>query len=510
MTTAAAAPDTHVAAARRTYTFSPATVATILVIALFVAMRLWRLTDFALDGDEIFSIKTAERTWGLLTNEAIKDAIHPPLLYILLKPWIAIGGESLFWLRLFPVSVSILCLAPVFALCRDLKISPAARNMAIGIVAVHPYALYYSQHLRMYSLLMLAVIISAWRFERYLYHPTFRNVVLLGAANLFLGYTQYYGWCVVLLEFLYLCWRRRNPMQFLLWTLPAVILFLPWAAAAGAILHERGLEHNLGWISRPQFQELNWFWVDLTGFAQVMIDYPTRVVAVILVVFFAAYWRGGELGPQWLMWLWLLPAPIAFLVSQRFSQSIWGHRHLLFAIWPFFLLFSDSVWRVHKLFGYAVSAAVIVWGLHMAEYHSTETRKLPWDVLAFQMLEADQTKWAHVELYTIDPYLNYPLEFNLDRLKSGRVGPLGPRVTLRPDLKKLIATAARFEVVQTDDLDDVIVGPGRHFWVAWTDSSWHDKLTPAEKLGQDACEGGPEISQFDDSHHVWLAPIDCH
>ena len=71
--------------------------------------------------------------------------------------------------------------------------------------------MYYSQHLRMYSLLMLAALFSAWCFERYLGEASVRNLVWLGAANAFLGYTQYYGWCVVLLEFVYLLWKRREP-----------------------------------------------------------------------------------------------------------------------------------------------------------------------------------------------------------------------------------------------------------------------------------------------------------
>src|SRR5580698_7226175 len=151
-------------------------LATIGVVALFIGMRLWRITDFALDGDEIFSVQLARDSWRDLFSAAVRDAIHPPLLYVLLKVWIGIGGESLLWLRLFPVTASVLCLLPVFALCRDLEISPAARNLAIAIVAVHPYAMYYSQHLRMYCLLMLAGLLSSWRFERYLDQASTRNL----------------------------------------------------------------------------------------------------------------------------------------------------------------------------------------------------------------------------------------------------------------------------------------------------------------------------------------------
>ena len=268
MTTAAA--PTTTASARTPWRLRPATIATIAVVALFVGMRLWRITDFALDGDEIFSVQLARDNWHDLFSAAAQDAIHPPLLYILLKFWIGIGGESLWWLRLFPVIASVLCLLPVFALCRDLNISPAARNLAIAIVAVHPYAMYYSQHLRMYCLLMLAGcfrhgalnVIWAW--------PRFAIWSYLSTANLFLGYTQYYGWCIVLLEFVYLCGAElKNPIPFLLCDLAGG----DSVCAVGLVSREecctRAAWRRI-WAGSPgpHFGELNWFWVDLTGFAE--------------------------------------------------------------------------------------------------------------------------------------------------------------------------------------------------------------------------------------------------
>ncbi len=496
------------AAAPARLTFTLATVATIGVIALFIGMRLWRITDFALDGDEIFSLQLASASWHELFAKAVQDAIHPPLLYILLKPWIMLGGDSLLWLRLFPVTASVLCLIPVFALCRDLNISPAARNLTVGIVAVHPYAMYNAQHLRMYSLLMLAALLSAWCFERYLGDASVRNLVLLGAANAFLGYTQYYGWSVVLLEFLYLVWKRRNPLPFLVSTLPAALLFAPWVIVAGRVLHARGLAQNLGWIARPTFGELNWFWVDLTGFAEFH-GIGTNGVLALMVLFLLTYRRYNEPRVHWLMLLWIAPAPLAFTVSQWLPQSIWGHRHLLFAIWPFFLLFADALWRMPRAIAYVATACVAVWGVYAMQFHATDNRKLPWDVLTMNMLDADHSTAAHIPVYAIDPYLHYPIGFDLECLRTGRLGPLGPRVTSRPDAAKLPAKAARFEAIKTDSIDQIPIQPGAYFWVGWTDSSWQEKLTPPELLEQRGCAGGQEVTQYDNYHHVWLAPITC-
>jgi hypothetical protein len=495
------------ARARPAAGITPAAIATIAVVALFVGMRLWRLTDFALDGDEIFSVQLARDNWHGMFAGAIQDAIHPPLLYVLLKLWTAVGGESLLWLRLFPVTAAVLCLLPVFALCRDLDIPPAARNLAIAIVAVHPYAMYYSQHLRMYCLLMLAGLLSAWRFERYLDRASVRNLALLSAANLFLGYTQYYGWCVVLLEFVYLLWkaRPRNAFAFVLATLPVAILFSPWAWYAGKVLHERGLAQNLGWISRPTFGELNWFWVDLTGFAEFQ-KIGTNGVLAVLILFVLCYRRYSESRVHWLMLLWIAPAPIAFVVSQWLPQSIWGHRHLLFAIWPFALLFADTVWRMPRLVSYTVMVAVAVWGAYAAAFHATDNRKLPWDVLTLAMLDAEHTSEPRIPIYAIDSYLHYPIGFYLDCLKTGRGGPLGPRLSARGDAADLAVKAGRFDSIKADSVSEA---QGPHFWVAWTDSSWHEPLTPPQILERRGCRAGMQISQRDNYHAVMMTPMDC-
>lgn len=529
----AATASLSTAPARPTRWPALATAATFAVVALFVGMRLWRLTDFALDGDEIFSVQLARDNWRDLFAAAAQDAIHPPLLYVLLKLWTGVGGESLLWLRLFPVTASVLCLFPVFALCRDLKISPAARNLAIAIVAVHPYAMFYSQHLRMYCLLMLAALLSAWRFERYLStnprtterrsgigdsgegaaapcaldRASVRNLALLSAANLFLGYTQYYGWCVVLLELVYLLWksRPRNAIAFLVATLPVVILFSPWAWYAGKVLHARGLAQNLGWISRPTFGDLNWFWVDLTGFAEFQ-KIGTNGALAVLIVFVLCYRRYREPRVHWLMLLWIAPAPIAFAVSQWLPQSIWGHRHLLIAIWPFVLLFADAVCRMPRLVIAAVMAAAAIWAAYAAAFHSTDNRKLPYDVLTLAMLDAEHTSAPRIPIYAIDPYLHYPIGFYLDCLKTGRGGPLGPRLSSRSDAADLAVKAGRFDAIKTDNIAQA---QGSYFWVAWTDSSWHEPLTPPQMLERRGCRAGAQISQRDNSHAVMMAPINC-
>ena len=84
----------------------------------YLALRLWGLTDSCLWFDEIFSVHAAEHPWNSILWFVSLDLIHPPLFYVLLKVWIGFGGESVFWLRLFPVIFSVIAIFPCLAVCR--------------------------------------------------------------------------------------------------------------------------------------------------------------------------------------------------------------------------------------------------------------------------------------------------------------------------------------------------------------------------------------------------------
>src|SRR5687768_3478552 len=108
---------------------NPRLVILLLLVGLYVAARLWRLTGTCLWFDELFSVHAARHTWGGLGRFVAADLIHPPLFYALLKVWVAAGGESLLWLRLFPFVASVAALVPLLLLARELRLSVTATNI---------------------------------------------------------------------------------------------------------------------------------------------------------------------------------------------------------------------------------------------------------------------------------------------------------------------------------------------------------------------------------------------
>ena len=188
------------------------------------------------------------------------DLIHPPLFYALLKIWIAIGGESLLWLRLLPALLSVAAIVPIVLLCRALKLDWWQTNVALGLLAVNGFLIKYAQEIRMYSLLFLLTCMSLWLFVRFTDQASRvrRLLPALLLVNLLLVYSHYSGWVVVFVElFVMVVWRRERLVKFLLTILALVLSYLPWLYLI-TISKEpgRGLAQNIGWVTRPGLSDV--------------------------------------------------------------------------------------------------------------------------------------------------------------------------------------------------------------------------------------------------------------
>lgn len=170
----------------------------LVILALALGLRLYRLDAQSLWNDEGTSVALAQRDLATITRNAAND-IHPPLYYYLLHFWVGAAGISEFAVRALSAALGTLVVAATYALTRKLASAKAALLAAL-IAAVSPFQVYYSQEARMYILaalvgllLMLAAHdrLTAWTsgVRRF---PTWRDglLVLAGVATL---YTHYYG-----------------------------------------------------------------------------------------------------------------------------------------------------------------------------------------------------------------------------------------------------------------------------------------------------------------------------
>jgi hypothetical protein len=374
-----------------------------LLFALFVGVRLWRLDASCLWFDEVFSVHAARHGWGELLDFVALDLIHPPLFYLLLKVWMALvgGGESVWWLRLFPLLTQATAIVPLLLLGREVGLRRGGvMRLALLLLAVNGYLIQHAQGLRMYSLLLLFALCSLWLFARFSDAKAGRGagaLAALFAVNLLLVYTHYFGWLLVGLESLFVAiWRREKLKVFVVSLVALGVCFSPWmwlvlrAAGAG----EELLAQNIGWQARPRLTDIfhpflllhepfrfrrNTYeplvlrvdvWLTVALFvppflalgwravrrsrrlgAQLSKDETTREEAAgsdaggLATAATAAAAAGSEAGRRsgltFLLFFSLAPVVVAFVLGRALPQSIWGTRHLII-IAPVYLLLASA------------------------------------------------------------------------------------------------------------------------------------------------------------------------
>lgn len=516
-------PDTTTTdAPAESFAFSRASlVALFFVVLLYVAARLWRLDATCLWFDELFSVHAARHSWGEMLRFVATDLIHPPLFYALLKIWIAIGGESLAWLRLFPALTAIAAMSPFLLLARELRLRAWETNVALLLLAANGYLIKYAQEVRMYSLLLLLALTSLWLFAKLLRAETsMKGALLLAlfAANLPLIYTHYYGWLVVVAEAIFLALHKRGKLaSFLLMVAALAVCFAPWVYACLAAASEAGggLAQNIGWQTRPRAGEM-WQLLALFHqpfyFRQSSAEPPyvrwgaplgfALLTAPALLLLLRAWKekrasedkreredeqreRGDEQreAPRLLFFFALAPVAFAFALSYALPQSIWGARHLIIAAAPYLLLAALALMRLRPVW-LRIAAFVILGGwLAFAALANGLRREealiwCAWEGLAAQARQAEVAE-TPVNLYAFEDLVAYHLWHALGAAHESRFHVTV--VKLVPGLKEDPAyfLPRRFDGVTLTDASAIT---GDRLWLAFRDTSLSEERPPLNLL----------------------------
>jgi uncharacterized membrane protein len=143
---------------------APAKRSTILAFVAAVTMlgavlRLWQLDAQSLWLDEAFTARIAPLDVTGIINAIRSDLDTPPLHPLLVHAFLLLGSSD-FVLRLPSALAGILCIPLMYAVARRL-LGTLTGLLAASMMALSPFAIYYSQEARMYALLLLFTLL-AW------------------------------------------------------------------------------------------------------------------------------------------------------------------------------------------------------------------------------------------------------------------------------------------------------------------------------------------------------------
>jgi len=124
-----------------------------LVFALGAVLRFSLLGQESLWFDEAWSISTAGAATFASLLEIVKSDSHPALYFVLLRGWVRVFGDSETATRAMSALFGTLTPLLVFLLGRALSLPSLACLLGSFLYALNTQAIWYSQEVRMYSLI---------------------------------------------------------------------------------------------------------------------------------------------------------------------------------------------------------------------------------------------------------------------------------------------------------------------------------------------------------------------
>jgi hypothetical protein len=394
----------------------------VAVIGLYILLRLSSFAQNDLWYDEIFSVLTVRFGWAEMFSAIVRDAVHPPLFYVLLKLW-SIGDSSVWWLRAFPFLISILTLAPLFLLCRQLKFNVSELLIVFLTIAVNSYFLEYALDLRMYGLVQFFTLFSLWLFIKFQESSETEPSIVwfLAFFNLLLVYTHYFGWLIVGLEALYLLFQqRRRFFSFVVSSAVVLLCCAPWIWFVSQNAFNNEATGNLEWLTRPEWRDLLWFYATLNG--HLPVPHTTFLnLAIFLSPVCFYLWRSvRQKTPNRFRYFpaffAFAPVIIVFILSHILPKSIWGERYLIIAAVPYHLMFVRSAVALpEKRLRSVFVGLILIWSLSAAFFNFSQTpKKIRWSGIAEQI----RTKKTDAKsVYVFDDWVATPLRFYLNEEK---------------------------------------------------------------------------------------------
>lgn len=245
-----------------------AAIPLILVVAVGVGLRCYRLGEVGYWFDEGFCWKMTTFSWKELGSRVALDS-HPPLYLALLKVWRELFGESPGTLRALSALCGVATILGGYRLVSRLERDRApddplaarlAGLVAAALLALSPLQIEWSQQLRMYA---LGAALAVWSSDALVAalqssaHPI-RRWSLYVATAAALAYTHYFGLFLIAAHALYalgVTWAAQRDASgritsLLRVSLPFLViglLWLPWVPRF--LVHRQQVQHAF-WTGR--------------------------------------------------------------------------------------------------------------------------------------------------------------------------------------------------------------------------------------------------------------------
>lgn len=268
-------------------------LAALVAVLLFAAL-------LRIHGIDAQSIWADEGFTYLITQQAdilpmLQGDVHPPLYFLGMKIWVSAAGVSEFALRLPSALASVVTVALVYLLGRDLVRWRAGNPdeslvplIAAFLMAVSDLEIDLSHEARMYTIHTALAVLCMLVYVRWSHRPRTGYLWLLGLSSILLIYVNYLGvWTPLVIGLHALIFLRGRQLIHLMGAMAAsAVAMLPWLLSVGPDQIDNGAgadRADANTIDTLRVYRDNWLgqqWplmFGLLALGTVVLDYGARV-----------------------------------------------------------------------------------------------------------------------------------------------------------------------------------------------------------------------------------------
>lgn len=315
--------------------------------------------------DETFSVWMASQPIGEMLQWIVRIDQHPPLYYLLLHVWIALNGDTPYYVRLLSVIFSTATIPFIYLIGQ--RLSGAGLGLAAAVIlALSPFHIYYAQETRMYTLLAFNAGVAIYALVRLLTGARTRKdwalFVVFSAATMYTHNTAVLFLAAVNSFVLGLMlWQRMrktgSPLAFQVpafwdWAKAQVAILLLWGAWIFVFIQQAKVVDQRFWIPTPTWDSLvRVLEVFLSPSLSYLEGGPALMawgLYALLLGLALLHYRSKLSHFLLLATLFAVPFVGELLVSLR--RPIFSDRTLIWITIPLFLLLAAGIVRLRFRF----------------------------------------------------------------------------------------------------------------------------------------------------------------
>lgn len=374
-----------------------------LPLLLFIANLIFKLffiekRDVSID--EPYSIFFAQKSISDILSLATSEGPNPPVHILMLHFWIKIFGNTPFSVRFLSLLFNSFTVVVVYFAGK--KCFNVFSGLTASLLFIFSfYNFFHGLEARTYALFVFGTALSLLFYLNLIKKVRFGMLIGLALSDIFMIYSHYFGWFIVLVQFigLLIYWENKK----LRYSVAAALLtvFVSFIPMVVAVYNQSKLSRQATWIDSPVLADYLKEIILLYNAKPVVI---TFMILLILGSFLVNFTKAGKIILKrelliLFLW-WFIPYTLMFILS--YKMPMFNSRYIHFTSIGLYLFSSVLISYLYESGSFRILAPgifVSVMALNLKILPDDFGRREIEDTVQFVKSEEKQLKDRVILLY---------------------------------------------------------------------------------------------------------------